>query len=117
MTIDEFVQQTLRQIASGISQGNQQMTDTGAFVVTKNLATIDETKFNTTTDKDGDQRLVAMVNFDLPIRDYSSYGNSYIAVLHFGETTDPELFGKQKENAIRVKFTVPLALPKANANE
>lgn len=111
MEINEFIQQTIQQIVDGVFETNNQLSEKGAYVPSKDIR-----GDGTTVRKEGDvNKGVINVDFDIAVTVNESNEKgaslSIASVLNVGGKKETKI---ESQIVNRISFSLPLVLPDDN---
>lgn len=113
MELNEFVKETIVDIVKGINDANDELKESSAFVVSSNCKDFSG-NIRYTEDSQGLRHYVSLIDFDVAVS--ISDGNSkegkgriQVGPLSWGRNNEKTT---EEANSNRVKFSIPLALPR-----
>lgn len=110
MELKDYIKGVITQLGEGINDANNELKDKGgAYIVSTNLSDTNESIIK--TKEDGEDRIVTLIDFEIPIEvgDYYNNPKLNIAQMSSSNTQAPSTY---LATLSKIKFQLPLALPK-----
>lgn len=121
MELDEFINNTLTDIVSGIQKANQKLESSGSYVCSSHLSqNLGEGARRISKDKNGNLHVISEINFDVAVtasnssKDEAGGGIKVFSVVKLGGSISNDTANNEVS---RIQFSIPLALPHNSIEE